>query len=128
MSYAFLQEIPASWQEYRRVIAATLDPVPTGLVLYLAGATDEGVRIFNVWESDEDWKRFRTLRLDPALANLGIAAYAEPRFRDLHAAHVLLGGGQAGASLARPSSPAPPGATPHTSAQDAEEGTIRCES
>ena len=31
---------------------------PEGLILHAAGRTDEGVRIIEVWESEEAWHRF----------------------------------------------------------------------
>jgi hypothetical protein len=43
------------------------DP-PAGLIIHTAGFTGRGVfRIFDVWESQEDWERFRDERLMPAV-------------------------------------------------------------
>ncbi|MBK5220220.1 MAG: hypothetical protein JJE35_10620 [Thermoleophilia bacterium] len=43
------------------------DP-PPGLIVHTAGFTGRGVfRIANVWESEEDWQRFRDGRLAEAL-------------------------------------------------------------
>jgi hypothetical protein len=91
MSYAFVQDIAASWHDYERVSAPALEPVPAGLVLHVAGPTDEGFRIIAVWESESAWQRFRTERLAPAIACLGGPARPEPTFRDLHAAHLVVG-------------------------------------
>jgi hypothetical protein len=68
MAYALVEDIAASWPEYPRRTAATLEPIPTGLILHAAGPTEEGLRIIEVWESEHAWKRFRTERLAPALA------------------------------------------------------------
>ena len=91
MAYAFVQDVSASWQQYELITAATTEPVPGGLILHVAGPTEEGFRIINVWESEEAWQRFHTERLAPAIAALGGPARPEPSFRDLHPAHVVVG-------------------------------------
>jgi hypothetical protein len=90
MSYAFVQDIAASWPDYQRVSAATLEPVPAGLILHAAGPTDEGVRIIAVWEREPAWQHFRTERLAPATACLGGPARRELTFRELRPAHLVL--------------------------------------
>jgi hypothetical protein len=87
MAYAFVQDIAASWHDYERVAAALVEPAPAGLMLYVAGPTDEGFRIIAIWETETAWQRFRA----PAIASLGGPARPEPTFRDLHAAHVVGG-------------------------------------
>lgn len=91
MTYAYLQDVASSWDQYERVTAALVDPPPAGLLLHVAGPTDEGVRIIDVWESEDDWERFRVERLAPAIAALGGPARPEPTFRDVHPVHVVLG-------------------------------------
>ena len=58
MSYAFVEDIAASWEHYGR-FAAGLEsgPAPKGLLVHVAGPTDEGIRIVEVWESEEAWAR-----------------------------------------------------------------------
>ena len=90
MAYAYVQDVASSWEQYQGVAAALVDPPPDGLILHVAGPTDEGVRIIDVWESEEAWLRFRSERLDPAIAALGGPARPEPTFRDLHPEQVLL--------------------------------------
>jgi hypothetical protein len=90
VTYAYVQDVASSWEQYQGVAAALVDPPPDGLILHLAGPTDEGVRIIGVWESEEAWQRFRSERLDPAIAALGGPARPEPTFRDLHPEQVLL--------------------------------------
>jgi hypothetical protein len=58
MTYAFMQDIAASWQDYDRIMATTFDPIPLGLIVHLAGPTDEGIRIINLWESEHAWQAF----------------------------------------------------------------------
>jgi hypothetical protein len=91
VSYAFVQDLAASWEHYERLAAALIEPSPQGLILHLAGPTDEGVRIIDVWESEQAWQRFQTERLAPAIAALGGPARAQPTFRDLHPAHIVHG-------------------------------------
>ena len=51
MAYAFVQDVAASWQQYELIAAATVEPVPDGLILHVAGPTDEGFRIIDVWRT-----------------------------------------------------------------------------
>ena len=91
VSYAVVQDVPASWHDYERVSAAAIEVVPSGLILHVAGPTDEGVRVIEVWEGERAWERFRAERLAPVLAALGDTTGRQPRFRDLHALHLVLG-------------------------------------
>lgn len=91
MAYAFVQDIASTWEQYERITASLVEPAPRGLILHVAGPTDEGFRIIDVWESEEAWQRFQTERLAPAIAALGGPARPEPSFRDLHPAHVVVG-------------------------------------
>jgi hypothetical protein len=91
MAYAFVEDIPASWPLYRRLNDACVDPAPRGLVLHVAGPTDEGVRIIDVWASEQVWLDFQAERLAPAIAALGVPRAWRPTFRDLHPALVVVG-------------------------------------
>jgi hypothetical protein len=90
VTYAYVQDVASSWDQYERITAPLVNPPPKGLVVHLAGPTDEGVRIIDVWESEEAWERFRAERLAPAIAALGGPPRLEPTFRDLHPAHVVV--------------------------------------
>ena len=90
MSYAFVQDIAASWHDYQQVAAALVDPAPAGLILHAAGPTDEGVRIIAIWDDEPAWQRFRTERLESAIACLGRPARPQPTFRDLHPAQLVV--------------------------------------
>jgi hypothetical protein len=92
VAYAFVQDIAASWQQYELTTAATMEPVPGGLILHVAGPTAEGFRIIDVWETDDAWHRFQAERLATAIAALGGPARPEPTFRDVQADHVVFGG------------------------------------
>ncbi len=90
MTYAFVQDIASTWEHYER-FAATIDPSRTSLILHVAGPTEEGFRIIEVWETEQAWQRFQAERLSPATAALGGPAGPRQTFRDLHAAHLVLG-------------------------------------
>ena len=91
MAYAFVQDVAASWQQYELITAATVEPVPGGLILHVAGPTEEGFRTIDIWESEDAWHRFQAERLAPAIAALGGPARPEPTFRDVQARHVVFG-------------------------------------
>jgi hypothetical protein len=90
MAYAYVQDVASSWEHYEQVAAGLVDPPPSGRLVHVAGPTDEGVRIIDVWESEEAWEQFRSERLAPAMAALGGPSCPEPTFRDLHPEHVVL--------------------------------------
>jgi hypothetical protein len=85
--YAFVNDIAASWEHYQRFADSLENPVPEGLVLHVAGPTDEGFRIIAVWESEAAWERFCTRTVDP-----GSVAQAPPVFRALRPVHLVMRG------------------------------------
>jgi hypothetical protein len=91
MPYAFVQDVASSWEQYEHYEAELADPAPAGLILHVAGPTDEGFRVIAVWVNKEAWEDFRASRLAPAIAALGGPARPAPTFRDLHPAHVVMG-------------------------------------
>jgi hypothetical protein len=88
MPYAFVNDVAASWEDYRLFAKAFEGPVPDGLVLHAAGPTDEGIRIIAVWESEDAWERFRADRL---VTDLETVAHVPATFRPLNATHVVRG-------------------------------------
>jgi quinol monooxygenase YgiN len=90
MVYAFVQDVAASWQDYEAIAQLLDEPAPVGLILHVAGPTDEGVRMIEIWTNEQAWQRHRAERLDPVIAALGGPATAEPSFRDLHPGHVVI--------------------------------------
>jgi hypothetical protein len=91
MPYAFVQDVASGWEQYKHFAAALVEPAADGLILHLAGPTDEGFRIIAVWKSEEAWQDFQAYRLAPAIAALGGPSRPAPTFRDLHPAHVVAG-------------------------------------
>jgi hypothetical protein len=62
-----------------------------GVILHVAGPTDEGFRIIDVWESKRARERFHAERPAPAVAVLGGPSRPEPTFRDLRPGHLVVG-------------------------------------
>ena len=86
MSYVVVGDVAASWERYDPLAAALTEPAPEGLILHLAGPTDEGFRIVGVWASEEAWLRFAE-RVVPGDGS------REPQqvLRTLHPRHVVYG-------------------------------------
>ena len=88
MSYAFVEDVAASWERYERFADALAGPVPEGLILHAAGPTEEGFRIIAVWESEEAWQRFLADRLGEDVES---TSQIPPVFRPLRPAHIVIG-------------------------------------
>lgn len=68
------------------------DP-PTGLVFHTAGFSGAGLfRIFDVWESEEDWQRFNDERFLPAVTPLSERAGAPPSVQYTYELHDVIRG------------------------------------
>jgi hypothetical protein len=98
MSYAFVQDVAASWEQYGRY-ASALSSGPEGLVLHVAGPTDEGFRIIAVWESEADWERFRAEWLLEPSPDGSLTPPAT--FRALEPLHVVHGRSSRGSAIIR---------------------------
>jgi hypothetical protein len=96
MAIAMLQEFPiqdddrstANYDGVNERLGADTDP-PTGLIAHSAGFDEEaGVfRIFDIWASEADWKRFESGRLAAAvqpLIDAGALPPAKQYTYDLH--------------------------------------------
>lgn len=92
VSYVIVEDVAASWEQYRPFAEALDGAIPEGLLLHAAGPTDEGFRIVGVWESKEAWERFRADRLGP---DAEAVAHVPPTFRALRPAHLVLPGREA---------------------------------
>jgi hypothetical protein len=88
-------ELPGvTTEDYDRVqeIMFAKDPEqPEGLISHVAGPTDDGVLIIDVWESEDDLNRFVHERVGPAMQQVG-APQAQPRVLPIHA-HIPHGKG-----------------------------------
>jgi hypothetical protein len=92
VAYAFIHDVASSWTEYEQAAAALVNPRPRGLLAHVAGPTDEGVRIIEIWDDEDTAARFRRERLTPVIALLTNASSQRSAMRDLHAVHLLLAG------------------------------------
>jgi hypothetical protein len=88
VTYAYVEDVAATWEQYARLAAALAGPAPQGLIVHTAGPTDEGFRIIAVWESEEAWARFQAERLDDSAAP---ATLTPPVRRAMSPAHIVIG-------------------------------------
>ena len=91
MPYAVVRDIPASWEHYAVLASAFVDPLPEGLILHVAGPTDEGFRTIEIWDAREAWRRWNKDRGQSALLQ-DLAAPPALRELDAIAAVGALGG------------------------------------
>ena len=96
MAYALEYEVPATTDIYARVKAEIGDDLPQGMVSHLVVQQEHGLRHITVWESKEDWERFRDGRLQPAVGRVLVAAGTSapppaPPTQELQVVDVLTG-------------------------------------
>jgi hypothetical protein len=91
MSYAFVQDVPATWDTYRGVAETLAAGYPEGLVVHAAGPTEEGFRMIGIWDSREMCERFRDERLTTILDSLTCGTRIQPTSRELQIAHLISG-------------------------------------
>ncbi|MFP5317152.1 MAG: hypothetical protein ACLGI2_02530 [Acidimicrobiia bacterium] len=93
MAYALEYEVPATPEIYGRVKAEVGDEPAKGMVSHLVVRQDHGLRHITVWDSREDWERFRDERLQPAVGRVLVAAGMQappaPPTRELQVVDVL---------------------------------------
>jgi hypothetical protein len=88
--YAFVQDIAASWHQYEQVAGQLIVTDALGLIVHVAGATDDGIRIVEIWESESTWARFRDETQAATIAQLTALSRVEPSLRAVHGTHVVL--------------------------------------
>jgi hypothetical protein len=96
MAFALQYDVPADEQMYRQVREALGDEQPKGLVVHLVVHIEGGLRHLGVWDTEEDWQRFRDERVQPAVHSILRAAGSsqlppEPRVEELGLVDVWLG-------------------------------------
>jgi hypothetical protein len=75
MPFGVLQEMPGVSEDEYRTVEKHLGPDrPAGLLAHVAGPTEDGWRIINIWENEEAFRRFQSERLVRAA---GLAAQDE---------------------------------------------------
>ena len=91
MAYALVQDLPLSWEQYERTACHRVDPVPAGLIVHLAGPTDEGVRVIDIWDCEPSSHIADDARIQGAPAIPGEPPRPEPTIRGLHGFDLVLG-------------------------------------
>jgi hypothetical protein len=119
VSYVVVEDVPASWEGYE-IVAGSIGLGPRGLRLHLAGPTDEGFRIVQVWDSEAAWQRFEP-ELRAALASIDPVVGPRAAVRDRRVVHEIIGDPWPGAPVPPPI-PVGPGAALHRS-QKRREGS-----
>ena len=77
MAYGFVQDVPANEEMYRQIRDRLGAERPDGLVAHVALRREQGLRYVDVWDSREQWERFREERLEPAVGGV-LASYGLP--------------------------------------------------
>jgi hypothetical protein len=80
MSYAFIQDVPANEEIYRQVSSRLGEASPAGLVAHIVMRRDDGLRMVEVWESEQAWQTFHDEMLWPALSAVlaGVGVQPDP--------------------------------------------------
>ncbi len=74
MAYAFSQDMPTGKDMYTGLSDLIGDEATKGLIVHLAFETADGMRIVDLWESEEDFDRFQQARLRPSMDKMLQAA------------------------------------------------------
>jgi hypothetical protein len=78
MAIALLMEFPGATQERYDSVLDRLgmekgaEDLPQGLIFHVAGPTDKGFQVIDVWESRADFDRFVAQKLGPAIRATGL--------------------------------------------------------
>lgn len=97
MPYAFTQDVPIDAAFYKRITDGLGDEPPKGLIAHIAVELSEGgLRYIDVWESENEWNRFRDERLHPVVHPLlgeifGDDLPSEPELTPLVVVHTWRG-------------------------------------
>jgi hypothetical protein len=90
MAVAMTVVIPASTDMYDAInqeMGVSPDNLPKGLIAHHAVPTDDGMLIFDVWESKDDFESFAAERLAPAMEKVtggGEGSGIKPTFGELY--------------------------------------------
>lgn len=71
--------------------AALGEPAPDGLILHVAGPTEEGFRTIDLWECEHAWGTFRSSRLQEATVALWASFRPRSTLRGLGPTNIVLG-------------------------------------
>jgi len=97
MAVAILIEVPGLTTETYDAVneqAGIASDPPAGLIIHTCGEMDGGLRIFDVWETQEDLDRFESERLVPAMNEVSAQSGGSPMDssrREVYHLHSFLG-------------------------------------
>jgi hypothetical protein len=81
MAIVVVNEIEGGEQGFYEQVTSRVMPnnqLPAGCRVHIAGPVDGGWRVITVWDSDEQFERFRTDTLVPAMQEAGRGASVSP--------------------------------------------------
>jgi hypothetical protein len=91
MAWGFIGELPISRDQYDQ-LNAEIPEDPEGLILHTAAEHGGGMRIIDVWESEDAYRRFEQEILFPAMGRAGLQPpEGEPPPLDTFEVHNLRG-------------------------------------
>ena len=74
MAIVIMFHVPDAGQEEYDAVMEKLGPVAPGRIYHVAGPSEEGWRVVDVWESPEAFEAFLTERLLPVARQVGFFA------------------------------------------------------
>jgi len=78
----------ATLEQYDQVLElmglAHGEPVPPGAIFHWAAATDDGLRVVDVWETREQFDQFAQEKIGPYSQQVGIPGPPEMTYHDVH--------------------------------------------
>jgi heme-degrading monooxygenase HmoA len=77
MAWGFIGELPITREEYDR-LNGEIAQDPEGLILHTAAEKGGRMRIIDVWESEDAYRRFESEILFPAMGRAGLEAPDSP--------------------------------------------------
>lgn len=78
MAHAFFYDVPGTPEMYAKIKEAIGDEEPKGLVVHIVTRTETGLRHTDIWDSQDDWARYRDGRVRPAVERVLAAAGLTP--------------------------------------------------
>jgi len=95
LAYAITHHFPDGTEEQYRAALAAVHPsdgsLPAGQTYHVAGPTDGGWMIVAVFDSKENWERFRDEDLQPGLQNAQGALVGPPQEKAFEVANLQQG-------------------------------------
>jgi hypothetical protein len=82
MAVVVVNEIEGGDQGFYEQVSSRVMPnnqLPQGCQVHIAGPTDRGWRVITVWDSDEQFQRFRDEKLIPTMQEAGQGGRVAPK-------------------------------------------------